>query len=132
MNKLTLNNRGFTMVEILVSMVIAGTIISALSGIVTTYVSLSQSGLYLNLANSFAEAQIEGLRNSGYNNLSAGTTSLTAQLSSKLPLSKAASMIITAPIAGIKQVDLSITYADRGNTITNTYRTYVGELGVGQ
>lgn len=110
----------------------AAIVTAALSQVVTSYVHVAQRGRYLNLANAYAEAKIESLRNTGYNGLSLGTTSLTGELPTQLPPSRSASMTITSPSSGIKQVDLTISYKDQGQSNTYSYTTYVGELGVGQ
>ena len=123
---------GFTLVEVLVCIALAGIVIASLSQVTTTYVHISQRGRYLNLANAYAEAKIEALRNSGFNSLTVGTTSLTAELPSQLPPIRSASMTVSNPFAGIDQVDLMISYNDQGQTNSYSYTTYVGELGVGQ
>jgi prepilin-type N-terminal cleavage/methylation domain-containing protein len=123
---------GFTLVEILVSLAVAGIVIMSLNQVVTTYVHLSQRGRYLNLANSYIEARVEALRNTGYNSLATGTTSLTSSLPAQLPPSRSAWMTVTTPSGGIKQIDLTISYKDQGQNNTYRYTTYIGELGVGQ
>lgn len=123
---------GFTLVEILVAIAVAGVMVISLSQVTTNYLFISQSGRYLNLANSYMEAKVEALRNSGYNSLNLGTTNLTPSLPSQLPVGRSASMTVTNPYNGIKQVALTISYKDRGLTRTHNYTTYVGELGVGQ
>lgn len=110
-----------------------GAIVTAsLSQVVTSYVHVAQRGRYLNLANSYAEAKAEALRNAGYNSLSPGTSNISSELPSQLPPSRSASMIISSPSAGLKEVDISISYNDQGQGNTYSYTTYIGELGVGQ
>lgn len=125
------NNRGFTVVEVLVAITVAAIVIGSLSSVVTAYVHVAQRGRYLNLANSYVEAKVETLRNQGYNSLALGTTSLTAELTTQLPPSRSASMTISDQATGIKKVDITISYKDQG-TQSYGYTTYVGELGVGQ
>ncbi len=114
------------------SIVVAGVVIGSLSQVVSTYLHVSQRGRYLNLANSYIEAKVEALRNVGYNSLTLGTTSLTGELPTQMPLTRSASMTVSSPSNGLKQVDLSVTYADNGQSNTYSYTTYLGELGVGQ
>jgi prepilin-type N-terminal cleavage/methylation domain-containing protein len=123
---------GFTIVELLVTIALSGIIIGSLSQVVTTYLHLSQRGRYLNLANSYAEAKVETLRNQGYGSLNPGTTNLSSELPSQLPPTRSASMVISSPSGGIKQVDVTVTYTDQGQSNSYGYTTYVGELGVGQ
>ena len=127
-----LTSEGLTIVELLVSIVVAGVVIGSLSQVVSTYLHVSQRGRYLNLANSYVEAKVEALRNIGYNSLTLGTTSLTSELPAQMPLTRSASMTVSSPSNGLKQVDLSVTYADNGQSNTYSYTTYLGELGVGQ
>ena len=127
-----LNPRGFTIVELLVTIALSGIVIGSLSQVVTGYLHLSQRGRYLNLANSYAEAKVETLRNQGYDSLNTGTTNLSSELPSQLPPTRSASMVVTSPSGGIKQVDLTVTFTDQGQSNSYGYTTYIGELGVGQ
>lgn len=123
---------GFTIVELLVSIAVAAIVITSLSQVTTSYLHVAQRGRYLNLANAYVEAKIESLRNTGYNGLVVGTSSLTSELPSQLPRGSSASMTITSPASGLKEVDISLSYSDQGLTNTYSYTTYIGELGVGQ
>jgi len=123
---------GFTIVEILVSIAVAAIVTMSLNQVTTTYLHVSQRGRYLNLANSYAETKIEALRNQGYNSLALGTSSLTSSLPSQLPPVRSASMTVTSPLSGLKQVDLTVSYNDQGFSNSYSYTTYIGELGVGQ
>jgi prepilin-type N-terminal cleavage/methylation domain-containing protein len=126
------DQRGFTMVEILVCIIVAGIITISLSQVVNTYIHVSKRGRYLNLANSYIEAKTEALRNSGFSSLNNGTYSLTSELTNQLPPSRSASMVVSSPLTGIKQVVLNVSYNDNAQNNTYSYTTYIGELGVGQ
>jgi prepilin-type N-terminal cleavage/methylation domain-containing protein len=133
MKKKPLSQDGFTLVELLVSIVVAAIVVMSLNQVVTTYLHVSQRGRYLNLANSFAEAKMEALRNTGYNGLSNGTTTITSELPAQLPLGKSATLVVAnGSSGGLKRIDLSVTYKDQGQSYTYGYTTYIGELGVGQ
>jgi prepilin-type N-terminal cleavage/methylation domain-containing protein len=132
MNTKKLSSGGFTLVELLVTIAVAGIVVGSMNQVVTTYVHTSQRGRYLNLANAYAEAKVESLRNIGYNGISLGTSSLTGELPSQLPLVRSASMTTTNPSGGIKQIVISISYKDQGQTNSLSYTTDIGELGVGQ
>lgn len=127
-----LSPAGFTIVEALVSIAVAAVVIGSLTQVVTTYVHVAQRGRYLNLANSFVEAKVESLRNIGYNAVALGTTNISGELSSQLPPASNASMTISSPQNGIKQVAITVTYKDQGQSNSYGYTTYIGELGVGQ
>lgn len=123
---------GFTIVELLVAIAVGAIVTVSLNQVVTSYVHVAQRGRYLNLANSYAEAKAESLRNSGYNGLGIGTTNISGELPPQLPKDRSASMTVTSPSGGLKQVYISISYRDQGQNNTYSYTTYVGELGVGQ
>ncbi len=132
MSGLKKSTAGFTLVELLVSIAVGAIVIASLNLLVSGYLHVSQRGRYLSLANSYVEGKIEALRNTGYNGLSTGTTSVTSELSTQLPPSRNGSMQITSPSAGLKKIDITVSYKDQGLTQTYSYTTYVGELGVGQ
>ncbi len=123
---------GFTIVELLVAIAVGAIVTASLSQVVTSYVHLAQRGKYLNLANSYAEAKVEALRNAGYNSVGTGTTNISSELPAQLPPSRTASMTVSSPSGGIKEVDISVSYNDQGHNNALSYTTYIGELGVGQ
>jgi prepilin-type N-terminal cleavage/methylation domain-containing protein len=127
-----INNQGFTVVELLVSIIVAAILITSVSTILTTHTYISQQGRDLALANAFAEAKVETLRSIGYLGLSDGTTDITSELPSELSSPRTASQQISSYTNDIKAVTLSITYNEQGKSKTHTYKTFVGELGVGQ
>ncbi len=122
---------GFSIVELILAIVVGATFLGSMSLVTNSYTNLGKRSRNLVLANAYAEAKVEGLRNTGYNSLNAGTTSLTAELPSQLP-GRSGSLVISQPQTGLKQLDVSISYKDGTISRTYTYRTYVGELGVGQ
>jgi len=131
MKRIKLSESGLTLVELLVAIAVGAIVTASLSQVVTSYVHVAQRGRYLNLANSFAEAKMEAVRNTGYNGLSPGTTNISGELPSQLPPSHSASMTVDEPAGGLKKVDISVSYDDQGQNNTYSYSTYVGELGVG-
>jgi type II secretory pathway pseudopilin PulG len=123
---------GFSIVELVVAIVVGTLFIISINLIINNYIHLGQRGRNLTTANSFAEGKIEALRSAGYNSLNDGTTAITSELPSQLSPPKSGTLTISQPQTGLKQIDLSITFNDDGADRTYTYRTYVGELGVGQ
>lgn len=111
---------------------VGGIFISSLTLVLVSHLHVSQRARDLVLANAYAEAKIEELRSTGFNGLTIGTSSLSSELPAELNSPKSASLQITSFSAATKQIDLSLNYNDRGRQKTFTYRTYIGELGVGQ
>ena len=130
--KIRPSSDGFTLVELLVAIAVGAIVTASLTQVVTSYVHVAQRGRYLNLANSYAEAKVESLRNVGYNGLTPGTTNISSELPNQLPGSRSASMTIGNPSGGLKEVDITVSYSDQGQSQSYTYTTYIGELGVGQ
>lgn len=102
---------------------------------VNNYVHLANRDRQLTLANSFAEGEVESLRNSGFNAINTGTTDLSGQLPSDMESPKSASLNVTYqggnPDSGVKQIDITVNYTDQVAR-SYSYTTYIGELGVGQ
>ena len=126
------DQKGFSVVELIISIIVGVSFISSMNLVVDNYNTLGKKSRNLVLANSYAEAKMEALRNTGYQAVTVGTTDLSGELPSQLPQPRGASMVVSQPQAGLKQVDVSITYNDLGTTRNYSYRTYIGELGVGQ
>lgn len=124
--------KGFTIIELLIAIAVVGILVPTLVGFVTTLNRLNDRARDLTLINSLAENKIESLRSIGYSGIDPGTTSFSGELPITLGNPKSASYVVTSPNTGIRQIDLTISYNDHGSTQTVQYRTYIGELGVGQ
>lgn len=126
------NEDGFTVVELIVALIVGTIMIGSAILMMTSEEHISQSHRDLVVANAFVEQRIEALRSSGYLALSDGTTDISSQMPAELNSPRSGSVVVSTPSSGIKQIDVSITYNDQGAARTFAYRTYVGELGVGQ
>ena len=126
------NSDGFSIVELIIAIVVGVTFIGSMNLVVNNYNNLSRRDRNLVLANSFAEGEMEALRNQGYNSLSTGTSDISGQLPAQLPAPRSSSLTISQLPAGLKQVVVSVTYNDQGASRTYNYTTDMGELGVGQ
>ena len=123
---------GFTIVELIVSMIVVGILIVGLNSIYMAHMIQSHRARNLVIVNSFVENKIESLRSAGFLSISDGTSNISTELPTDLGAPHSATMQITSPVSGIKKVALSITYNDGGGQRTYDYQTYIGELGVGQ
>jgi type II secretory pathway pseudopilin PulG len=123
---------GFTIAELVITIVIMGIIIPAVALALTNLSVINYQARDLTLANMIAQNKVETLRSAGYNSVATGTQSFTSELPSNMGSPKTASYTITAPQTGIKQVDVSISYTEYKATKNISYRTYISELGVGQ
>ena len=126
------NEEGFSIVELVIAIVVGATFILATNVIIDNYIHLGQRGRNLTIANSYTEGKVEAIRNIGYNALDDGVSDISSDLPTQLTGPKSGSITISQPQTGLKQIDISITYNDNGTSRTSTYRSYIGELGVGQ
>jgi prepilin-type N-terminal cleavage/methylation domain-containing protein len=126
------HQKGFTIVELVTTIVIAGFIIPAVAVALSQLAVINHRARDLALANTLAQNKVETLRSNGYNSISDGTVSFSSELPSSMDGPKSASYTITTPRTGVKQVDISISFTEYHSNRSLAYRTYISELGVGQ
>jgi type II secretory pathway pseudopilin PulG len=123
---------GFTIAELLVTLIVGGLFVGSLALILNTHVSISARGRDIAVTNSYAENKIESLRSAGFLTLTDGTFDVTTELPGELKAPRSGTLVVSTEAADIKQVDLTVIYNDQGNPKTYSYTTFIGELGVGQ
>lgn len=126
------SQRGFTIVELVIAIVLAGIIIPAVAIAITNLSVANKLARDQALANMLAQQKIETLRSAGYNSLNDGNTSFTSELPNTIGSPRSASYTISSPETGVKQVDINISYSEYNATKNLVYRSYISELGVGQ
>lgn len=122
---------GFTIVEMLVAMTLFAIIIPALTLGLSTLTQLNNRARDLTLISIIAENKIESLRSIGYNSVAIGTTTFTNELPPEIASPKVATLTVTQG-TGKKEIDISIQYTDYRKSRTITYKSIIGETGVGQ
>jgi|SRR3989344_195667 len=132
MLKIRKDGSGFTIVELIITMLVGGVLVGSTHIILMSQVHLSEQARDLVIVNAYAENKIESLRSIGFAGLTNGTTSIASDLPSELKSPRSGTLQISAYSTAIKKADISITYNDQGKSRTYSYTTYVGELGVGQ
>jgi prepilin-type N-terminal cleavage/methylation domain-containing protein len=130
--KIKQNRHGFTIIELVVTIVIAGIIIPAVAVALTNLSVVNKVARDKALANMIVQNKVETLRSSGFNSLSDGTTSFVAELPNTIGSPRSASYTVSTPAAGIKQIDLSVSFTEYRVAKSLSFRTYISELGVGQ
>jgi type II secretory pathway pseudopilin PulG len=123
---------GFTIVELVITIVIAGIIIPAVAIALTNLSVVNKVARDKALASMIVQNKVETLRSAGYNSLSDGTTSFVTDLPSTIGSPKSATYTVSSPATGIKQIDISMSFTEYRVTKSLSYRTYISELGVGQ
>jgi type II secretory pathway pseudopilin PulG len=132
MSNLRNDTSGYTIVELLVTIIVGGLLTSSVVLILGSHSNITQRGRDVAVANAYAENKIESLRSTGFLGLADGTTDLTNELPAELKNPRSGSLVISSYTTAIKRADISITYSDQGAARTYSYSTYIGELGVGQ
>jgi prepilin-type N-terminal cleavage/methylation domain-containing protein len=123
---------GFTLVELLVSLMASAILIGSLTVAVNAQSALAQRHRDMVIATAFANTKIEALRSAGFLGLTNGTTTITSELPSELKAPRSATLAISSYSTSVRKATLTLSYNDRGNTRTFSYSTFIGELGVGQ
>lgn len=137
MSNISNNQRGFTVLEVVVTITVAGFIMIGLSVMMTNLYAVSDKSRDLILVNSTAEDKFEDLRSSTFLGLSDGTYDFTTELPTSLGEPRSATYTIADSAlinvgTAVKEITMTITYTNRGSASTYEYSGYVGELGVGQ
>lgn len=126
---------GFTVLEVILTTTIAGFILAGITTMINNLNVINDRARDLTLANALAENKIESLRSASFTALP--TPVSVVDFSNELPITLASPRsanyrIGDGPEINIRQVDIQIIYNDHGSPRELNYRSYVGELGVGQ
>ena len=123
---------GFTLVELVVTITVFSIIVPALASMLGQLDGVNDRARDLSIINGLVENKVEGLRSVSFTGLSNGSTDFSSELPVTVALPRSATYTISTVNSALKQVDVSVVYNDHGQTRTVSYRTYIGELGVGQ
>lgn len=126
-------DKGFTLVELMVTIVVFGLVITGIAGMYYIMQVMQVRSQHLDLAMRDARAEIEGLRNNGYNSLTPGSTiNFTSSLSAELPKDKSGTVVISQPLPELRRLDVTIQYSDYGKQQKVTLSSNIGVIGIGQ
>lgn len=127
------NNRGFTLVELLITIVVLGIVATTISSLFLTIQQTQRRTNFAETANRAGIRQIESLRNQNYNSLTPGETiNFTDELPSTLPNDRTGIIEISEPIPGLRRVDTTITYTFGGSEQTIRLSSLIGVIGITQ
>ena len=128
-----MDERGFSLLELLITAAVMSVIILSIYGFFQSVRDINRYANNLVLANQVAQKQIESYRNTPYNTIPTGTQNLTSILTPypSLRTPRSATAVITElQPNGLKQIDLTITYSDKGGTKTVVVSTLVAARGI--
>lgn len=123
---------GFTIVELLVTISLVAISVPAIAAMVSTIGGVNDRARDLSAIHALVERKIETLRSIGFSGLSDGTVDFASELPQFVAEPRTASYEVSSLNDGVKEVEVTVTYSDYGKTQSLSYKTYIGELGVGQ
>lgn len=123
---------GFTLVELLVTIIVIGIVFTGLSSIFISIQRAQVRTSYLESATRAAQKQIESLRNSNYNNLTPGQNINFSANLVDLPSGSTGNVVVTEPTPGLKRVDVTVTYTYEGQNKNVSLSSLIGVIGIVQ
>jgi len=127
------SDKGFTLVELMVTIIVIGLVITSIAGLYYIMQIMQVRSQHLDLAMRSARAEIESLRNNGYNSLTPGSTiDFSSSLPSGLPSGKTGKVVVSQPLADLRRLDVTVQYSDYGKQQTVTLSSNIGVIGIGQ
>lgn len=125
-------NQGFTIVELLVTIIFLGFLVIGASSLFMSINNIQRQGAYVELANRAAQTEVETLRNSNYSQLTAGQNiDFTTSIPNGLPQAKG-TVVVSEPQAGLKRVDVTVTYNAGTQPHSVTLSSLIGVIGITQ
>lgn len=126
------NQQGFTITELLITIVVFAILVPVFGGLISTIGSLNDQARDRATIHALVENKVESLRSISFTGLSDGTVDFTNELPESITAPRSATYVVTAVNPALKRIDVVVTYTDKGGPSSLEYRTFVGELGVGQ
>lgn len=124
---------GFTLIEIIVATVIAGIMVISVTNLFLAVEVTQRRTRALASATRAGEQQIELLRNRHYNTLTPGDTiDFAATLPPELGEPRTATVEVSEPEPGLRELDLNITYRDGSANREVNLTTIIGSIGISQ
>lgn len=122
---------GFTIVELLVTALFVGIAFLAIGNLMVNTINLNRRAGNLIEANLIAQQKIENYRQTSYGDIPVGSPAVTftGELPGRFPAPRSATINVTEVEAGLKKVDVFITYTD-GGTRNVEQSTYITEAGI--
>lgn len=126
------NNHGFTLVEMMVTIIVLGLAVAAIGSLYYNMQSLQVKSRHIDVATRAAQTQIEILRNNSYNSLTPGSTiNFTSSLPDSLPHDAQGAVEVSEPVAGLRRIDVTVTYT-AGSPQEVKLSSMIGVIGISQ
>lgn len=140
MSDIIKDQKGFSIVELLVTLIVIGVVFGAFMTTFTSIQSINKKSIDLNAANTVAFAKMQHYENTAFSSLPNTTPQNTLQqvedFSSSLPSNLAAPRVATVHINSIspslKQVVVNVQYGSGGTQQTVQYANFIQKNGIGR
>lgn len=124
---------GFTLVELLVTLLVVGVVVSSVAILLSTIQQGQRQTALLETATRAAQRQIEVLRNNQYGQLEPDQDiDFTDDLPATLPDPKTGTVEVSEPAPGLRRVDVTVTYREGGQDRSVELSSLIGVLGITQ
>lgn len=130
----TNKQNGFTIVELVVTIMLFAVLIPSIANFLVFLGDLNSRSRNLTSVSAIAQNKIEDLRSKGFLAVNVGTVDFTNELPDQMAKPRQASYTVTHPGGNpsLKDIKVTINYTDTGGQHSYNFKTYLGELGVGQ
>ena len=126
-----LSSHGFTLVELMATIVVISFVVLSIANLYYSSQSAERKSNYLDQATRAAQREIEILRSNRYVSLTAGQSiTFTDDLPTSLPKNRTGTVAVTEPLAGLKRVDVTVSYTDAGEAQQVVLSSLIGEIGL--
>jgi type II secretory pathway pseudopilin PulG len=124
---------GFTIPELMVTIVFMGFAFIAVTQLYLSIQQVQEQTAYTQIASHAAQTEIESLRNTNYNSLTAGQNiDFSSSLPGNLPGPKSATAVVSAPMTGLIRIDATVSYTDHGTQHQIELSSLIGIIGISQ
>jgi type II secretory pathway pseudopilin PulG len=131
-HKLGGDSRGFTIPELAIAIVFMGIVATSISQLFLSIQDIQRRTAHLESATHAAQTEVESLRNNNYNTLVNGQDiDFTASLPANLPKGSG-HVAVSEPMTGLKRVDVTVSYNERGETRQVKLSSLIGIIGISQ
>lgn len=128
-----LNNKGYTIAESIVAIILLGIVSASVYSLFTGVQRIQRQAIYLDSATRAAQFQIESLRNANYNLLTPGEDiDFTDELPDNLLEPRSGVVQISEPEPGLRRADVRINYNDGGQEKQVELSSFIGIIGIAQ
>lgn len=124
---------GFTLVELLVTIVAIGVVFGSISSLMLSVQNGQRTAMFIEGATRAGQREIEILRNNQYASLTPGVNiDFSDDLPDYLPLPRSGTVVVSEPASGLRRVDVTVSYGSGSAQRSVKLTSLIGVLGIAQ